>query len=364
MPAVVVTAPPGDTAAGTDPRAGLAIPPQGEIHQSNIEEPQDDRMTNSNPADGAPIPSRYACIDCGTNSVKLVVADLALEHAQPIHQNSSITRIGEGMRANGMRMLEEPMRRTLEVIATFVEEARAHGAVETALIGTAALRDAVNRDDFVKRVRERCGLDLEVIAGEEEARLSFLAVRRDPHWRALPSLLVIDIGGGSTELIQGAEGTDAVKSRISVNLGAVKLTEACLHSDPPSTAETASANEAARAAFQAASLVHAADGEYHVVGVGGTLTNLGGMKLHASVDPEQLHGMALTMSDLRAFCSQLGGLTVEERRALPGLDPGRADIILAGAILLTQALTHIGSEKIDVSTRGLRWGLLYDRFLP
>jgi exopolyphosphatase/guanosine-5'-triphosphate,3'-diphosphate pyrophosphatase len=309
-------------------------------------------------------PRRYAAIDCGTNSVKLIVADLSPDEARPVFELSEVTRIGEGMRANGLRLRDVPMERTLCAIEEFAAAAKEHGALEIAVIGTAALRDAGNTADFVARVRERAGLRLEVITGEEEARLSFLAVRRDPHWRRLPQLLVIDIGGGSTELIQGEAGGDGVQSRTSVNLGAVKLTEEFLGADRPSGTDVAAARAAAAEAFAAVRLKAEPAEPYHIVGVGGTLTNLGAMTLAVAPEPEALHGLSLRAADLEGLCARLSGLTLDERRAVAGLDPRRADIILAGTILLIQALKTIRSDRIDISTRGLRWGLLYDRFLP
>src|SRR5262245_54306414 len=182
---------------------------------------------------GSPTPppsgELYAGIDIGTNSVKMVIADLSDGKAERVFEMSATTRIGEGMQAQGNRLREVPMRRTLDAIAIMVAKANEFKA-QTAAVATAALRDAVNRDGFLRRVRERCGLELEVIPGEEEARLSYLAARRDPHWRHCPHLLVIDVGGGSTELIEGEVGTDRIASRISVNLGAVKLTETYLKS--------------------------------------------------------------------------------------------------------------------------------------
>jgi exopolyphosphatase/guanosine-5'-triphosphate,3'-diphosphate pyrophosphatase len=306
----------------------------------------------------------YACIDCGTNSVKLVVAAISRSSAQPIFEISETTRIGEGMQANGMRLQKPAMDRTCEVIGTFVKAAQDHGAREIILIGTAALRDAENRDDFLKQVKEHCGLDLKVISGEEEARLSYLAVRRDPHWIKVPRLLVIDIGGGSTELIEGESHGDGIQARRSVNLGAVKLTEAWLRSDPVTTEELAAAGAAASEAFGRTSAQVSSGEPFHIVGVGGTLTNLGAMKLATDIDPERLHGLTINETALERILSVLAERSVEQRRQLPGLDPRRADIILAGTLLLLQALRHIGSDRIDISTRGLRWGALYDRFMP
>jgi len=311
-----------------------------------------------------PISGRYAAIDCGTNSIKLLVADLADGAARFVFGLSESTRIGEGMNANEMRLSEEPMRRTLDAIEKFASAARAQGALETVAIATAALREAVNADEFVARVSDRCGVSLEVISGDEEARLSFLAVRDDPHWRSLPQLLVIDLGGGSTELIHGEYGGDRIEGRTSVRLGAVRLTEALLTSDPPTKDQVAAANREAKDAFSGV-VLHSPGGEsYHIVGVGGTITNFASMKLGGQVDPEAQHGLTLTSEDIKGFCAVLARSSVAERRQIPGLDPARADIILAGGILLAQALSHIHSDRIDVSTRGLRWGVLYDRFLP
>jgi exopolyphosphatase/guanosine-5'-triphosphate,3'-diphosphate pyrophosphatase len=305
---------------------------------------------------------RVACIDCGTNSVKMIIAEWKGGQFQRVFENSATTRIGEGMQANGMQLGEEPMRRTLGALVEFASQAKEHKAGQIAMVGTAALRDAHNRQEFVQLVKEQCDLTLEIIPGEEEARLSFLAVRRDPHWINSPRLLVIDIGGGSTEVIQGQAHSDAVASRVSINLGAVKLTEGYLKSDPPDAEQLAKAHEAATDAFSRTASSHPGETPFHVVGVGGTFTNIGAMLIGEAAEPEQLHGLTLRINALEQLSARLAGLSVEQRRQIPGLDPRRADIILGGVILLTHALAHIGSDRIDVSTRGLRWGVLYDRF--
>jgi len=292
------------------------------------------------------------------------VAELSRASAHPVFELSETTRIGEGMQATGMRLRERPMARTCDALASFALACEEDRALETAVIGTAALRDAANSSEFVDRVRERCGMELKVISGEEEARLSYLAVRRDPHWISSPQLLVIDIGGGSTELIEGERNGEHIQSRRSVNLGAVKLTEARLRSDPVTAEELAAAVQAATVAFGEAHIEVPGGAEFHIVGVGGTLTNLGAMKLATDVNPERLHGLSLNVDILEKMASVLAERTVDQRRQLPGLDPRRADIILAGTLLLLQALRYIGSDRIDISTRGLRWGVLYDRFMP
>jgi exopolyphosphatase/guanosine-5'-triphosphate,3'-diphosphate pyrophosphatase len=340
-------------------------------------------LPSSLPLVDLPIPPAaelYAGVDVGTNSVKMIIADLARGQANRIYEQSIITRIGEGMQALGNRLREDAMLRTLDALNQLAQAARAHKVRAVAAVGTAALRDAENRDDFLRRVRERCGFDIEIIPGEEEARLSYLAVRRDPQWRSVTHLRVIDIGGGSTEVIQGLPGTDQVASRISVNYGAVKLTETFLKSDPPTITQLEQANQAVQDAFEripihapapnAESVGSPDDAQaksndtevYTLVGVGGTVTNLGAIDQGGRGGIAPLHGHVLSAERLGSHIDLLAASTVEQRKTLPGLDPRRADIILGGAILLAQALARLNEPSVAISTRGLRWGLLYDRF--
>lgn len=303
---------------------------------------------------------RCASIDVGTNTVKLLVVEQVADRLEPLYERAGTVRLGEGMQANGMRLREAAMRRTLDLLDEYVAQARAQGAAPILAVGTAALREATNREEFLQRARERCGLEITVISGEEEARLSYLAVRRDALWRDWPQLIVIDIGGGSTEIIHGETGTDRIASRVSVGLGAVKLTESVLRSDPPTVRELTVAQQQASEALRS---LEAPPEPVRVVGVGGTVTTLGAMDLGAAATPEVLHGHTLSQVRLENQIALLGSRTVEQRKQIPGLDPARADIILAGAILLAQALAHLHATAVDVSTRGLRWGVLYDRCL-
>ena len=306
---------------------------------------------------------RFACIDVGTNSIKLLIAERTELGIVRVFETSATTRIGEGMQPLAMRLREEPMRRSLEALTLFAEQILLYEVQTTAVVGTAALRDAENRDDFLQRVKMRCGLEIEVIPGEEEARLSYLAVRRDARWRSEPRLLVVDIGGGSTELIQGKIASEGIASRISINLGAVKLTERCFRSDPATVAQLDEANRVCAEAFDFATPVeHSDHTPFCVIGVGGTLSTLGGMSLRSSASLETLHGFTLSGDELDRLINELASRSILERMSLPGLDAKRADIILAGAIILSQALAHAGSDRLSVSSRGLRWGVLYDRF--
>lgn len=314
-----------------------------------------------------PLPSDaalYAGVDVGSNTVKMVIGDLGGGRANRVYEASVQSRLGEGMMAQAHRLREVPILRTLEALDHFVAEAKLYGVQKIVGVGTAALRNAENQSEFLRRASERTGLEVEVIPGEEEARLSYLAVRRDPQWRNIPRLLVVDIGGGSTEVIQGDANSDQIVSRISVNWGAVKLTESFLKSDPPAVFQLAAANDAAQDAFSAIPLPeHFNDAETRVVGVGGTLSNLAAIQRGVRSETESMHGYVLHADDVEDVLCMLATRTIASRKTLPGLDPRRADIILGGAILLSQALAHLDSLTVEVSTRGLRWGLLYDRFL-
>lgn len=349
-------------------------------------------------------PGRYAAFDVGTNSVKLTIADLSPQSALPVFDRTVITRLGEGMASSGGMLSAAAMQRTLDALAELVGVYNSYSVLGTVAVGTAALREALNRAEFLHEAQQRIGLKVEVISGEEEARLSYLAVRLDPHWRHCAALFVIDIGGGSTEIIEGHVGSREISARRSLPIGAVKLTERYLNSDPVTSDELAAADGAATEAFgtarsatvaqdagapgaataqarrssaavsadssrKRAETPDAPDGGLEgdlpaarLVGVGGTMTNLASMALNGG-SPEQIHGYALTRAVLSSEIALLASKSVAERRSIPGLDPRRADIILGGATLLSHALAHLGRDSIDVSTRGLRWGALYDRFM-
>ncbi len=302
-----------------------------------------------------------AAFDIGTNSVKLLVADLN-DGVSVLHEETVVTRLGAGMLPNNPRLWESPMHRTIEAVSSMVRTARNFGVGNRiTTVGTAALREAVNSNEFVDRLKQTCGLDVRIISGQEEARLSFMAVRLDPLWRSRPVLRVIDIGGGSTEIITGTVNEGKEPHRTSIPLGAVRLTERFLKADPPAVKELAAATAAVQTAFDGVVLPDGAGTD--LVGVGGTVTNLAAITQGRFCAPEELHGCALSLEQIEAVMSRLVACTLEERKQVPGLDPRRADIIIAGAILLNHTLGCTGSATIEVSTRGLRWGVLYDSFL-
>jgi exopolyphosphatase/guanosine-5'-triphosphate,3'-diphosphate pyrophosphatase len=301
---------------------------------------------------------RFASIDVGTNTVKLTIVERdAGGGFRRVLDTSRTTRLGERM--VGGRLQEVAIRRTLETLRDYAALCRKEEVQEIVAVGTAALRDAVNQEEFILRARE-VGVEVRPISGEEEARLSYLAVRRDPLWRDAEQLLVIDIGGGSTEFILAQTGSREMAGRISLPIGAVRLTEAALHSDPPSIRQINDANRLAAEVLKGLTL----PGEnYQAVGVGGTFVNMAAVSLRrADPDPETLHGCLLSLPEIEAQIETYAARTVEQRKQIIGLDPARADIILGGAILLAQALFHCRLNAVAVSCHGLRWGVLYDRF--
>lgn len=301
--------------------------------------------------------TRYATIDVGTNTVKLTIAEKDAGGLAAVLDTSRPTRLGEGMHLGRLR--EVAIRRTVDAMEEFITLCRIHHVQELSAVGTAALREATNRDDFLARAREK-GVDVQVIPGEEEARLSYQAVRRDPLWRDLKNLLVIDIGGGSTEIIQGGARDASPRHRISLKLGAVKLTEKALYSDPPTIQQMAQADELAGHVLEQLDLP---DLSFAAVGVGGTFVNMASVKEGLEQrNPDHIHGSRLTISDVEAEVAMFAEKSVEQRKQIIGLDPARADIILGGAILLLHVMQHARLESVTVSVRGLRWGVMYDRF--
>jgi len=299
--------------------------------------------------------SRHAALDIGTNSVKLHVAERTPAGWRRVLDRVEITRLGQQLKQTG-RLQEEAMERTLTAMEMLLTEARAAGAGPVAAVGTMALRTAANAADFIERARARCDLAVEVIPGEEEARLSFRAVAGDPLF-AGQQVLVFDVGGGSTEFIFG--GADGVRRR-SLDMGAVRFTEEILTSDPVTDVEFHRAATAIDREFRRLELPSAAD---PLVGIGGTPTTLAAVHQRlAAYDPAAVHGCRLQRQDIQRLIDTFRHATLAQRRALPGLPPKRADVILAGALIVQAVMTRSGAPEIRVSDNGLRHGLLRDRF--
>ena len=301
---------------------------------------------------------RLAAIDLGTNSTKMTVADATDGTLAVVQEASEVTRLGEGVDASGA-LSEDARARTLAVVSRFAAEARALGAEEIVCAGTSALRDASNGPQFIARVREETGLSLEIITGEREARLAYGAVVSDASLGVPPgyALLVFDIGGGSTELILGGAG--GMERRLSLDMGAVRVTERFLHSDPPSAPQI----EDAKAFIQAQLDTFAVpEARPIIVGIGGTAVNIGAVTVGGQASaPDSVHAVLLTDSDVDKALTRFQGVPLAERRHIPGLEPKRADVIIGGALILQSLLRHVDSDRFLISARGLRYGLLAER---
>jgi exopolyphosphatase/guanosine-5'-triphosphate,3'-diphosphate pyrophosphatase len=307
-----------------------------------------------------------AAVDIGTNSVKMTVAKRTPDgKLDVLSDGTKITRLGKNVDASG-RLDPEAVKRTLDALSEFAEEAKRLGATKVAAVGTSALRDAANGAEFVAKAQELLGGTVEVIAGEREANLTYIAARRDPDL-ALPNdpnttLATIDIGGGSTEIVLG-RGAD-ILYRDSLQLGAVRVTERTLPSDPPTVEELKQAEAFADTALAAVPIEGL--GVVVMVGSGGTIANLAAMELMAGenppakMTPDILHGARLTLEQVETRIAKLAALPVAERRTVPGLEPDRADVIVAGAIVQARAMRRVGAKTIQASARGLRYGLLYE----
>jgi exopolyphosphatase/guanosine-5'-triphosphate,3'-diphosphate pyrophosphatase len=304
------------------------------------------------------VPERLAAIDVGTNTVLLLVAERRGGALAPVLERAEITRLGRGVDASG-RLDPAAIRETVRVLADYAASARSLGAARIACVATSAARDASNGSEFFEEARRAAGLVPEVISGDEEARLVWASAWRDFGAAGGP-LAVLDVGGGSTELSFG-DGP-LPRGRTSLQVGAVRLTERHVRSDPPSADEVGRLREAARAALQPARALPLPPGG-RLVGVAGTVTTLSAVAQALPVyDAERVHGAPLLRAEIEALAGRLAGLTVAERAALPGMEPKRADVILAGAVIVAEAMALLGFDRLTVSDRGVRWGLLHDRF--
>lgn len=300
---------------------------------------------------------RFAAIDVGTNSVLLLVAERGADgRFTAVQERAEITRLGRGV-DQARALHPDAIAETTAVIERFVAEARALHAEGIAISATSAARDASNGRVFLDGVRASTGVGVDIISGDEEARLSFGSAFAD--FGGTAPLVVLDIGGGSTEFIFGDQrGT--IGFRHSFDVGSVRLTERFLRNDPPSPAELAALGAMLD---QTLAPLPKAPAQARVVGIAGTVTTLFSVaRALETYDSAKVHGQALTLDEIRATVSRLSSLPVHLRRSVPGLQPRRADVIVAGGLILQRALELLGAPALTVSDRGLRWGLMVDRF--
>ena len=302
---------------------------------------------------------RYAVIDVGTNSVKFHIGERDADVGwRTVVDRARTTRLGDGLRETG-RLNPAPMERTVEAIAEMVEEARRIRVAGLAVVGTAGLRIAPNSAEFLETVRARCGIVLEVVSGEEEARVAYLAAVAGIG-QVPGSRVVFDTGGGSSQFTFGHG--DRVDERFSVDVGAVRYTERFGLGDAVSTDELAAA---LRALDDDLGRLDGRPAPEALVGMGGAVTNLAAVAHHLSeYDAAVVQGTVLDRSEIDRQVELYRTLGVDERRHVVGLQPQRADIILAGACIVRTVLDKLGQDSLTVSDRGLRHGVLEERFGP
>ena len=300
---------------------------------------------------------RYAVIDVGTNSVKFHVGERDEDGEwRTVVDRADVTRLGEGLTETG-RLEPEPMERTVRAIAGMADEARQDGAEAIAAVGTAGLRLASNSADLLEAVRERSGVEIEVISGDDEARFAYLAATSGLGIGS-GSRVVFDSGGGSTQFTFGHG--ELVDERFSLNVGAVRLAERFGLDGTVSDETLAVALDAIAAEF---SRLDDRSVPEILVGMGGTVTNLTAVKHGlATYDPDVVQGTVLDRAEVDRQIELYRTRTVEERREIAGLQPGRAEVILAGACIVRTVLDKLDCPALTVSDRGLRHGLLVARF--
>jgi exopolyphosphatase / guanosine-5'-triphosphate,3'-diphosphate pyrophosphatase len=294
---------------------------------------------------------RLAAIDLGTNTVRLMIADVSPSGLSVVDRGLEITRLGQ--RVDRRRRLHpDAVSRNLTTLEGFVSRAREAGAERTRIAATSVLRDAEDGDAFAQSVEERTGVRLEVLDGEDEGRIAFLGATFELDDGAF---VICDIGGGSTELVRG-QGGDV--RGVSLDIGSVRLTERFLVSDPP----TASEIEAARTLIEdLLSGVQGVTGAEVLVGVAGTVTTLAASVLELiPYDRDRVHHSRLTAEVVRRWSERLLASSIDEIKALGTVEPGRADVIAAGVLILRSVMEHWGWDEVLVSERDILDGLVLD----
>jgi exopolyphosphatase/guanosine-5'-triphosphate,3'-diphosphate pyrophosphatase len=305
---------------------------------------------------------RVAVVDIGTNSTRLLIADVKDGAIEELDRRSEVTRLGQGVDTSG-RLAEEAMERVFATLAAYraAMDAAAVPADARVAVLTSAARDAANGGDFTAIVKRDYGLDARTIDGEQEARLTFRGAThgRDPQPRE--PLLVFDIGGGSTELIVGAAGEEP-RFHVSLQAGVVRQTERHLRHDPPPPHELQQLADDVRSTIDAAVPEAVRTGATSAVGVAGTATSLAAIDQELDpYDPRRVHGYLLELAEAELLLARLAQMPLAERRDVRGLHPDRAPTIVAGAAILVEVLRAFGLDGAEVSEHDLLHGVALER---
>jgi len=293
-------------------------------------------------------------IDIGTNAVLLLIAAEEAGRFREVADFSTITRLGEGL-LKTRRLSEEAMERTIAALEKYRMALDAHHGHIACAFGTSALRESENRQEFIETVHRRTGFHVKVFSEYEEAYYTYLSVNRDPAILG-GDLIVVDIGGGSTEITRGTR--ERFIDYVSLPVGTVKLTELFVKHDPPAPAELEGVARFVRELLPGKGTL----GDCTVVGMAGTMTTLAAIVLGLEgFQKERIHGLSISLSTLDEWVGRLSGMSIAERSALPGMEPGREDLLLQGMILMREIVASLGTDSFVVSTYGARYGVLYER---
>ena len=295
---------------------------------------------------------RVAVVDLGSNSTRLMVAEVGNGTVEELDRRTTVTRLAHGVDAGG-RLDADAVERTTSVLADYARAIEAAEPERVVALGTSALRDAADGEDFRVQLRDRFGLDLRIIGGDEEARLTFLGATTG-RGAGEGSTLVIDVGGGSSELVAGIPGTDPAFF-VSTQIGAVRQTERHLHDDPPTAEQLRELRHDVSTTFAAVAVqnLDVATG----IAVAGTPTSLAAIDQRLDpYDPERVHGYRLTTAAAERILAELAAVPLDERRRVTGLDPNRAPTIVAGAAILIEAARLFRLDEVEVSEADILHG--------
>lgn len=300
-----------------------------------------------------------AGIDIGTNTLRLLISDIGDSHFKERYSERRITRLGEGLSRLGC-LTENAIDRSITTLKDFRSIIDRYKIDEIVVVATSAVREAKNRQYFIELVRRETGFDIETISGEEEARRTFLGILHGLD-KGIDSIVAIDIGGGSTEFICGRSGR--VASKMSIDLGVVKLTERYIRSDPVSQADLASMQDEIGNKIKGVIIQIKDTKGSRLVGTAGSITTLAAIdqKMEA-YNPLRINNYILKLASLEDIFSNLVSKSLAERKKIVGLEPGREDIIVAGAAILKSTMKEMGYDSLIVSDYGLREGIIIDTY--
>ena len=301
---------------------------------------------------------RVAAIDCGTNSIRLLIADIDKTNFREIYRTMEIVRLGQGVDQT-KAFHPDAIARTLAAVDLFAQEISKRGVEKIRFCATSATRDATNRDLFINGVKDRLGIEPEVISGDEEAALSFIGATKEFAASDAP-FLVVDIGGGSTEFVYGNTEVEFAKS---VNIGCVRMTERNIHSDPPAPEEIENARKDIQEAIAIAAAIVPITQAKTLIAVAGTATSVAASALGlAQYDRHQIHLARVTAEQSHHVATTFAAMNFEERSHVGFLHPGRADVFAAGSLVLSEIMKATGAKEFVASEAdildGIAWSLV------